>query len=138
MSFACFRSSLQCRWPVRLCRTSVVPDGPASVADPWSSAIFVLRNASSAQYWRKTLTGLPIAAAPVASTAAAARRSSVPENRTRERVVSSFIVDLRADADVGDRERSGRAPNVMNWEGRSSLFSLYMDMSIYAETDVGG
>src|SRR5262245_8843242 len=41
------------------------------------------RNASSAQYCRKTFTVLPSAAAPAVRTAAAWSRSSVPEKRTR-------------------------------------------------------
>jgi hypothetical protein len=44
-----------------------------------------VRNASSAQYWRRTFTGRSIAAAPAARVAAACSLSAVPENRMRLR-----------------------------------------------------
>ena len=48
-----------------------------------------LRKASRPQYWRKMFTFLPSAAAPLAMTAAACRRSSVPEKSTMLRGSSS-------------------------------------------------
>src|ERR1700690_4003906 len=46
------------------------------------------RNASSAQYWRNSLTGRPSAAAPAVRVAAACSLSSVPEKSTIEMVSS--------------------------------------------------
>ena len=71
------------------------PSSPASGATPWSLRMRSARNASSAQYCRKTLTLRPIAAAPTASTAAACSLSSVPENSTTANVSLSTIVLLR-------------------------------------------
>src|SRR6266508_3662743 len=119
MSFAWRRTSLQCC--VASCAsTSRAPSGPASGAAPWHARMRSFRNASSAQYWRNTFTGRPIAAAPTARLAAAVSLSSVPEKRTRERAVSPSIwwcsdPVLRGHLPVGRRARhraNGRVEGV--------------------------
>ncbi len=84
-SLAWRRVSAQLAWPARAqgLRRPARPAGPASGASPWSRPMRSARNASSAQYCRKTWTGRPSAAAPAVRTAAAWSLSSVPEKRTR-------------------------------------------------------
>ena len=99
-------SRTSCAWPAaRSASTAALPAAPASGASPWSASMRSARNASSAQYCRKTWTGRPSAAAPAAITAAALSLSSVPRKSTRE---SGLIVHQRTSSgELPAPERAG-------------------------------
>src|SRR5664280_1727845 len=98
----------------------------ASYARPWSVEIRSVRNASSAQNMRRTLTVSPIAAAPAASVAAAISLSSVPEKRTSDS--ESLTTDVPRW--MGGQETWVRAPR--RW-GRPSTSSSCSGRSTRSE-----